>query len=114
MIQLSVDAARAEHVNHDIRFHIEIARLAGNDVLFAMQRSLLELLRPHLEEVPQALQRRTLADRSHAAIYAALAEGDADRARSEMRQHLSLAYDSLLHDMQKPPVVGSRRTAAEA
>lgn len=105
MLQLPPDAARPEHVTHDIRFHVEIARLAGNHVLFAVQRTLMELLRPHLNEVPRDLQRRTKADRSHAAIYQALVSGDADKARSEMREHLSLAYDGLLRDIQEVPTL---------
>lgn len=103
MLQLPPDAARAEHVTHDVRFHLEIARLSGNLVLFSIQRTLMELLRPHLNEVPRDLQRRTQADRSHAAIYEALVAGDADKARIEMRDHLSLAYDGLLRDIQQVP-----------
>jgi DNA-binding GntR family transcriptional regulator len=68
----------------------------------------MELLRPHLVDVPQDLQRRTTTDRSHIAIYEALVAGDAHRARSEMRDHLSLAYDSMLRDLQQvPPLSGA-------
>jgi GntR family transcriptional repressor for pyruvate dehydrogenase complex len=102
---LPEEAPRSEYIQHDIRFHVEIARLAGNDVLFAVQRTLMEQLRPHLNEVPPTLERRGLTDRSHSAIYAALVAGDVKRARAEMRQHLSLAYDGLLRDIQEPPVV---------
>lgn len=105
MLQLSPAAARPEHVTHDIRFHVEIARLSGNLVLFAMQRTLMELLRPHLNEVPRDLQRRAKTDRSHAAIYEALVAGDAEKARSEMREHLSLAYNGLLRDIQQVPAL---------
>ncbi|HUY91216.1 MAG TPA: FCD domain-containing protein [Pirellulales bacterium] len=105
MLQLPADAARAEHVTHDVRFHIEIARLSGNLVLFVVQRTLLELLRPHLNEVPRGLQRRTQTGRSHVAIYEALVAGDAEKARREMREHLSLAYDVLLRDLQQVPAL---------
>ena len=105
MFQQSSDAARSEYVGHDVRFHIEIARLSGNAALFAIQRTLMELLRPHLNEVPRSLQRRAMTDRSHAAIYEALVAGDAEKARSEMRAHLSLAYDSMLRDLEKVPTV---------
>lgn len=105
MLQLPADATRVEHVTHDIRFHVEIARLSGNQVLLAVQRTLMELLRPHLNEVPRDLQRRTKTDRSHAAIYEALVAGDAEKARTEMREHLSLAYDGLLRDIQEIPAV---------
>lgn len=103
MLQLPADAPRSEHVNHDIRFHIEIARLSGNLVLLAVQRTLMELLRPHLNEVPRSLQRRDTADRSHVAIYEALVAGDAERVRAEMREHLSLACDGMLRALQEVP-----------
>lgn len=109
MIELPETATRAEYVSHDVRFHIEIARLAGNSVLFAMQRILMEQLRPHLNAVPPTRERRGQTDRSHAAIYAALVAGDADKSRDEMRRHLSMAYDGLLRDVQEPPTVGKRR-----
>jgi DNA-binding FadR family transcriptional regulator len=103
MLQLPADAPRSEQVNHDVRFHIEIARLSGNLVLLAVQRTLMELLRPHLNEVPRSLQRRDLTDRSHVAIYEALVAGDAERVRAEMREHLSLACDGMLRALQEVP-----------
>lgn len=105
MLQLPDTATRAEHVQLDVRFHVEVARLGGNPVLFAVQRTLMELLVPHLNEVPQTLQRRELTDRSHVAIYEALVASDAEKARHEMREHLNLAYDGLLRDIQQSPAV---------
>ncbi|MBY0524083.1 MAG: FCD domain-containing protein [Gemmataceae bacterium] len=109
MIELPDHAPRTEYVEQDIHFHIEIARLAGNAVLFAMQHTLMERLRSHLNNVPRPRERRGQTDRSHAAIYAALVAGNVEQARTEMRQHLSMAYDSLLRDLQAPPAVGKRR-----
>jgi GntR family transcriptional repressor for pyruvate dehydrogenase complex len=105
MLQLPAGAARPEYVAHDVRFHIEIARLSGNLVLFAIQRMLMERLRPHLNEAPLDPERREKTDRSHVAIYEALVAGDAAKARSEMREHLSLAYDGLLRDIQQVPAL---------
>lgn len=105
MLQLPATATRSEYVDLDVRFHIEIARLSGNQTLFAVQRTLMELLRPHLNEVPHDWQRRSITDRSHVAIYEALVAGDADRVRVELRSHLSLAYDCLLRDLQQPLAV---------
>jgi GntR family transcriptional repressor for pyruvate dehydrogenase complex len=101
ILQLPAEASRGDYVERDIRFHVEIARLAGNQVLFAVQRSLMELLRPHLNDVREDLQRRETTDRSHLAIYEALVAGDAPRARQEMCDHLSLAYDGMLRDIQE-------------
>lgn len=105
MLQLPLDATRKEHVRLDIQFHREVARLGGNDVLATIQGNLLELLQPHLDQVPRSLQRRKVTDRSHVAIYDALVKGDPDVARREMYEHLSLAYDGLLRDLQEIPQV---------
>jgi GntR family uxuAB operon transcriptional repressor len=113
LLQLPRDATRAEHVQHDMRFHVEIAKLGGNQVLCAVQRTLLDLLVPHLNDVPQAHQRRTVTDRSHVAIYEALVAGDAEKARQEMREHLNLAYDGLLQDLQQPPSVTAQTSNSD-
>lgn len=105
MLQLPLPASRQEYVELDIRFHVGIARLSGNGVLYGIQQTLMELLRPHLNDVPSDLQRKAVTDRSHIAIYEALVAGSSDRARSEMRAHLSLAYDSLLRDIQSSPAL---------
>lgn len=105
LLQLPSDATRVEHVQLDVRFHVEIARLGGNHVLFSVQRQLLESLVPYLNDVPQSHQRRSLSDRSHVAIYEALVASDVEKARQEMREHLNLAYDSLLKDIQQSPTV---------
>lgn len=115
MLQLGPDASRSEYVEYDVRFHIEIARLAGNAPLFAVQQTLMGLLTPHLNQVPHDWQRRSLTDRSHVAIYEALVAGDGRTVREELRTHLSLAYDCLLRDVQQPParaqtVITSRPT----
>lgn len=105
MLQLGPDASRSEYVEYDVRFHIEIARLAGNAPLFAVQQTLMGLLTPHLNQVPHDWQRRSLTDRSHVAIYEALVAGDGRTVREELRTHLSLAYDCLLRDVQQPPAL---------
>jgi GntR family transcriptional repressor for pyruvate dehydrogenase complex len=101
---------RGDYVEQDIRFHVEIARLAGNAVLQTMQQTLLEMLRPHLLQLPWTPERQERTDRSHAAIYAALVAGDAAKARAEMCEHLSMAYNSLLHDVQTPPIISRARS----
>jgi len=111
MLQLSPEATRGEYVELDVRFHIEIARLSGNQALFVMQQTLMGLLRPHLNDVPHDWQRRSITDRSHVAIYEALVAGDAEKVRSELRMHLSLAYDCLLRDLQQSPTLDSRPTS---
>lgn len=104
MLRLPADAQRDLLVEHDVRFHVALAQLAGNPVLAAIQQTLMELLRPFLKSVPPSLERRTLTDQSHGAIYSALVEGNAEAARCAMRAHLSMAYDCLLQDLQTTPV----------
>jgi len=94
---------RDDYVDQDVRFHVEIARLAGNAVLQTFQQALLDLLRPHLVQLPWTSGRRRRTDRSHAAIYAAIVAGDVEQARNEMAEHLGMAYDSLLRDLQDLP-----------
>lgn len=96
-------ATREEYVKLDLQFHREIAHLGGNAVLCEMQQQLLEQLRPHLHNVPKSLHRHEQVDRSHIAIYEALLQSDAEKARREMHDHLSLAYDGLLRDLQQLP-----------
>lgn len=85
-----------EFVEADVRFHLAIARIAGNSVLVTTLEAMLGLLRPYLVRLPWTPERRLRTDRSHAEIYWALVEGDSDRARSGMRAHLGMAYESLL------------------
>lgn len=94
---------RGDYVEADIRFHIEIARLAGNSVLLTIQQALLGLLKSYLAQLPWSPQRRRLTDRSHAGIYSALVDGDPDRARAAMAEHLGMAYQSLLKELQSLP-----------
>lgn len=105
LLQSSTTETRSEYVDWDIRFHMEIARLAGNSMLQSMQDTLMEMLRPHLTEIPGDQKRREVADHSHVAIYEALVSGNAEKARNEMRDHLSLAYESLLRDVQAVPII---------
>ncbi len=95
----------AIYAEHDVAFHVEIARLAGNTVLFAIFQALMESLRPHFQDVPLFGEERHVANRSHAAIYAAVAAGDAGKVRAEMTEHLSKSCDRLLRELQEAPMV---------
>ena len=58
MAEMPQTERRADYVEQDIRFHVEIARLAGNSVLLTIQQSLLEMLRPHLIQLPWTPERQ--------------------------------------------------------
>ncbi|MGQ0637241.1 MAG: FadR/GntR family transcriptional regulator [Planctomycetaceae bacterium] len=104
-LQLPADASRPEFVDYDIRFHVAIARLAGNDVLATIHETLMERIRPHLIDVPASVDRarRDAVSSSHMAVYSALAEGNVERARNEMKRHLNIYYDELLGELRRLP-----------
>lgn len=91
---------RPEFVEHDIRFHLAIARVAANPVLTGMLKPLLTTLRPFLCQLGFDADCRDRTQRSHAEIYRALVAGDPERAHQQMLGHLRLAYDNLLGELQ--------------
>lgn len=96
---------RRRFVDADVRFHLGIAESAGNPVLVTILKSLLELLRPHLVCLPWDDQRRSQTEASHRGLYEALVRGDVNAARQQMVEHLSMAYDSLLKEIQMIPKI---------
>lgn len=107
MLNVPHSSPHSEYVGHDVRFHSEIAKLSGNSALCTIQRILMDLIRPHLVGVLFSAQRRKVTNASHSEIYEALVEGNAEKARAAMRSHLSLAYDSLLKNIEEVPNPGS-------
>jgi len=97
------EAGRTLFVEADIRFHLAIARVAGNPVQETILRSLLGLIRPHLAQIPWAQDRKEVTRQSHFDLYNAILEGDAEAAGAQMRQHLKLAYDGLLKKIWSVP-----------
>lgn len=95
-----------EYVRLDIEFHLEVARLSGNAVMAAMLCAVMEELAPHLKELRWSAKRHTDTDKSHARLYSALVEGDAELAQEETRNHLQHAYQTLLDRVRQPPKVG--------
>jgi len=94
---------RHEFVEHDVRFHLAIARVAGNPVLTAMLEPLLVGLRPYLCRLTIDAKCLLRTQNSHMEIYRALVAGDARMAREQMQDHLQLAYDNLLGEVQSLP-----------
>jgi GntR family transcriptional repressor for pyruvate dehydrogenase complex len=89
-----------EFVEADVQFHLQIARIAGNTVLSTTLQAMLGVLRPYLTQLPWTPERRSQTDRSHGEIYQALLAGDREQSRLRMRDHLGLAYESLLARVQ--------------
>jgi GntR family transcriptional regulator, transcriptional repressor for pyruvate dehydrogenase complex len=103
MLNLPADAPRLAYIELDYQFHAELARPAGNSVLSALQRKFQEIATQKFADLPANLEQRSISDRYHAAIYAAVADGDAPRARREMHEHLSVAYNFLMSTLPYPP-----------
>jgi GntR family transcriptional repressor for pyruvate dehydrogenase complex len=103
MARIPETERRNDYVEADVRFHTEIARLAGNAVLLTIQQALLGLLKPYLLQLPWSPQRRRRTDQSHAEIYSALVSGNSDEARAAMAEHLGMAYQILLEKIQSLP-----------
>jgi GntR family transcriptional repressor for pyruvate dehydrogenase complex len=83
-------------------FHLGIARIAGNEVLVTMLRTLLALLRPTLGGAKPASWNDKGSDKrrrdasEHEAIFQALLAGDAAAARAAMAVHLQDTTESLI------------------
>jgi GntR family transcriptional regulator, transcriptional repressor for pyruvate dehydrogenase complex len=109
MAAIPLEMESPEYAKLDVEFHLEIGRLAGNSVMTSLLRILLLEVRPHLDRIRWSDNRRADTNESHARIYSALAAGDVELARSEMRDHIRTAYNSLLDEMRQPPAMNSVR-----
>jgi DNA-binding FadR family transcriptional regulator len=96
---------KANYVDLDIQFHVQLARLGQNPVLADVLAALLEQLRPYLERLPWSPGRRRETDASHAFLYQALVGGRKAAVRKELQRHLQIAYDALLTQLRTPPVL---------
>lgn len=103
---------RLQLVEADVRYHLGIARVAGNPVQATILRALLGLIRPHLVRLPWTAERKRVAHRAHLELYDALLEGDAEKAGACMEQHLKLAYKGLLEKVWSKPRDGSAGSQA--
>jgi GntR family transcriptional repressor for pyruvate dehydrogenase complex len=97
--------ARLAHYEADMRFHLVIAELGGNPVLTTMLRSLLELLKPHLVQIPWSKERKELTVNTHLELFEALRSGDAKKVGKRMTEHTGMARDSLLERLWDTPSI---------
>ncbi len=90
------------YIRHNEAFHLGIAKIAGNQVLYAILKHLIELLRCVLVErqpvswSDKVSRKRATDMREHDAIFAALVAGDPDATRSAMLEHLKDTTDTLI------------------
>lgn len=84
----------------DLQFHLEVARIAGNPVLVIVLQSLLDLLRPLFNSMFTTDEEIEQRNRTHLGIYQAILHGDEDAAVANMTDHLALARDSLIREIE--------------
>jgi GntR family transcriptional repressor for pyruvate dehydrogenase complex len=90
------------YMTHNESFHLGIARIGGNEVLLAVLRCLLVLLRPILGDrkpgnwKDEGSPKRERDAREHEALFQALLAGDPAAARAAMAVHLQDTTESLL------------------
>jgi len=96
-----MDSSSSEHVRNEfveaaILFHLGIAKIGGNPVLATLLKTLLDLLRPHLAQIPWSSEREQGTQQIHEQLYEALVKGNFQVASECMERHLKVAYDILL------------------
>ena len=77
-----------EQFAKDQRFHLAVLEATQNPMVMIATQPLLDVIRAKVERLPRRREFRQAICRDHLAIYEALADHDADRAREEMQQHL--------------------------
>ena len=79
---------RSAFVEADEKFHLTVARLAGNPVLTAMLQALLTLLRGQRMGMELTEQEYRHGNHLHRKIYQSILDGDAEKAQEAMEEHL--------------------------
>jgi GntR family transcriptional repressor for pyruvate dehydrogenase complex len=82
-------------IEADLKFHLLIARLAGNQVLLDLLQSVRSLLRVWVERGLRDPQDARTAIEEHAAIATALRSRDAEAVEAAMRRHMTSAAGRL-------------------
>ena len=88
LVAIKQSKDRSEYVEADERFHLTIARMAGNPALQAVLRALLVLLRPYRIGLVPDYEAREKAERLHEAIFEAVRDGEPDAAKRLVEEHL--------------------------
>jgi GntR family transcriptional regulator, transcriptional repressor for pyruvate dehydrogenase complex len=83
------DARGDRFIDADLRFHLAVAGATGNRLVLHSMHAVRDVLRRALMTVYTIPQSPESAVGEHRAIRAAVAAGDADAARQEMRSHLA-------------------------
>ena len=76
-------------IDADLRFHLAVAEATGNRLVLHSMHAVRDVLRRALMTVYHIPHSPESAVGEHRAVRAAVAAGDADKAREEMRHHLA-------------------------
>ncbi|MEE1929149.1 FCD domain-containing protein [Streptomyces sp. TRM 70351] len=83
------DAPPEDYRRKDTLFHLALAELAGSPSLTAQYAAVRATLNGLLDGIPLLVRNLEHAQRQHAAVVAAVLDGDAEGARAVMREHCS-------------------------
>jgi DNA-binding FadR family transcriptional regulator len=87
---------RLDFIKADEAFHLTIARIAGNRVLFVFLQTLWRMIRPAKSNLLLSADSREVSDREHQELLQSIVDGDAARARNVMRGHIGRGRSLLL------------------
>ncbi|MFC0682296.1 FadR/GntR family transcriptional regulator [Lysobacter korlensis] len=87
---------RSRFIESDLKFHLQLARSAGNQVLFDLLQSIRSLLRLWVERGLDSQSDAELAYQEHAEVLTAIEQGDPDAVTAAMRHHMRTAADRLM------------------
>jgi DNA-binding FadR family transcriptional regulator len=92
---LATRGDRLAFIRADEGFHLAIARIAGNRVLFAFLQTLWRQIAPMKLNVLLSSEDRQVADQEHRDLFQTIVAGAADQARTAMRAHIGRGRDLL-------------------
>ena len=96
---------RHRFIEADLKFHLEIAKAADNQVLQNLLQSIRSLLRIWVERGLHADGEARDAYEEHRAIYEAIQAGEPERARTAMVRHMATAGERLNQTLAADDVV---------
>jgi GntR family transcriptional repressor for pyruvate dehydrogenase complex len=102
-----------EFVRADVAFHLGIAQATGNRSLHQIMRSIQALLEVWITRVAYAPGTRPPTWAEHAAVFEAIAAGDADAARRTMGGHMEGAAERLAHTIVEQERAGMHSALQE-
>lgn len=105
---LTCQGDQLDFIKADEAFHLAIARLPDNRVLFAFLQTLWRMLQPAKLNLLLSAKNRELTDREHRGLFQSIVDGDEDRARTLMRAHIGQGRALLLEHARTLPGAGPK------